>query len=63
VTDVGVILAFAGLILLLATTFTRQQQRRQKQAPTRRFIMWQQWGTVAAYFTLMLGLLLMWQVK
>jgi hypothetical protein len=61
--NLGLLLALAGLALLLATTLTRQQQRRQKQAPTRLFILWQQYGTMAAYFCLMLGLLLLWREK
>ncbi|MBM4286149.1 MAG: hypothetical protein FJ128_13040 [Deltaproteobacteria bacterium] len=60
---IGTILAIVGLILLLTTTLSRQQHRRSRQAPTRRFVQWQQWGTMAAYFCLMLGLLFLWQSK
>jgi len=59
----GQILALAGFIMLLLAGVGRQQARRQRRPPSPKFLLWQRWGTYAAFALLLAGLLLMARAK
>ncbi|MFW6122825.1 MAG: hypothetical protein ACOC6L_01145 [Thermodesulfobacteriota bacterium] len=55
----GQLLALVGLIFLLLTGMSRQRARRQQQTRSPAYQRWQQWGSIAAFGLILVGLLLM----
>lgn len=59
---VGQLVALAGLVLLLVVNFTRGHLRRQRR-PSLALLFLHQWGSLAAFVLIFIGLGLMWLRK
>ncbi|MCL6622058.1 MAG: hypothetical protein K6T55_08155 [Syntrophobacterales bacterium] len=58
----GQLVALAGLLLLLVVNLTRGHLRRQRR-PSRGLLLLHQWGSLAAFALIFIGLGLMWLRK
>jgi hypothetical protein len=56
----GEILGLAGFGLLLLHRLMRSQARKSPKPPRGLYLVWLQWGDVAAFLTILAGLTLMW---
>lgn len=59
---VGQLVALAGLVLLLVVNLTRGHLRRQRR-PSLALLLLHQWGSLAAFALIFIGLGLMWLRK
>ena len=59
----GKILALVGLLLLLASNYGRQQARKKRVGAGGAANHWTQWTTLAAFGTILAGLVLMYFEK
>jgi len=56
---IGQLVALAGLVLLLVVNLSRGRLRRQRQ-PSPGLLLLHQWGSLAAFLLIFIGLGLMW---
>lgn len=56
---IGQLLALFGMILLMVTSLQRQSARRRKTRLSPQALVWQKWGSLAAYALILVGLYLM----